>query len=121
MDTEKKPFFEAKDFYRLYREVKPYLLFKSFLENLNNNKNKSLIESIQNGINVILETVASAFDALNKEEYARLNKSMEMMNSINTSRTSGDLKENPYYIMVKEAGESKDNPEKIAAFKNKYK
>jgi hypothetical protein len=109
MNTEKKPFLEAKDFYRIYRETKPYFLFQSFLESLKSDSNTALVESIQKGVNVILESAAAALRKLNPQSFTWLEEGMKMMNSIKASIKEGQVKENKYYQAIKNAVATREN------------
>jgi hypothetical protein len=51
----KKSIYEAMEYYEFYKSAKPYIKFANFLESIKLEENQSIIESLNQGVNVILE------------------------------------------------------------------
>jgi len=95
MDLLKTAIQEAQDFYRIYRKTAPYIRFTNFLESLERDDNKALIESVKRGVNTLLENVRDALKNLDPE-YARwISEGDKLINSDQGKSIVANAQKNP--------------------------
>jgi len=110
MDSLQKAIQEAINCYKYHRKVKPFIDFSNFLESLERKENKTLIESIQKGLSVIIENSATAA-RLNPEHQEAYNKSDYYINDPEGKAVVAQAEKNP--AGDKPMGKYKETPKMV--------